>query len=419
MRRRLALALALACGAACGPAPGGAPAAEGAAAKDPTPAPTPVDPAVEAAEAEAKRRRESAHHVVFADRISQGYALLLADEGATPPTAPTREELRRVVEAAFAGDLDDPEVARLLSMVMQAPLAAGEGAPVALTGGEAAGDDTDGAVYQRARELLGLHVEVAPVEGLVDRRTFDDPALTRELDPAERASLAGRRWALVLRADYRNQHGVRGLRLLQTLVRLMAERDGALIHDPDTQETMGPARFAARRLQAGLGNVADQVAVVPFADPRHGAGFVRLATRGMRRFGSVDLELDGLPADPAALQRATFLLHGLARVMVKLGEADASGLAVEAPAEISIVYRDCDLAYAGRGAQIPRCARCPEEVVVHLVERPAEPQDPVHHVMARVVAPRTQSDAASYDHPAWVRGALERVFGGPGDLAAP
>ena len=40
-------------------------------------------------------------------------------------------------------------------------------------------------------------------------------------------------------------------------------------------------------------------------------------TRGMRRFGSVDLELDGLPADPIVLQRATHLLYALAFVMVK------------------------------------------------------------------------------------------------------
>ena len=42
---------------------------------------------------------------------------------------------------------------------------------------------------------------------------------------------------------------------------------GALVHDPDTLETMGPAAFAARRLQTSLGNIADQVVVVPFADP--------------------------------------------------------------------------------------------------------------------------------------------------------
>jgi len=324
--------------------------------------------AAEEAEAVARRRQESPHHVVFADRISQSYALLLADQGPAPPPTPSREALRSAAEEAFSRDLEDPEVGRLLAMIMRAPEAAGAGAPVLMapSGEQAEGEAPE---YQRARELLALHVEVGAVADLIEQGVFADPALVRGLSPAELGSLAGRRWALVLRADYRNQNGVRGLRLLQALVRVVAAKEGALIYDPDTQETVGPELFAARRLRAELGNVADQVAVVPFADPRHGEGFVRLTTRGMRRFGSVDLELDGLPATPRALQRATFLLHGLARLMVKLGEAEASGLAVEAPAAISLTYRDCDLAYAGRGAQVPRCKACPEEITLHLVAR--------------------------------------------------
>ncbi|MBK8263076.1 MAG: hypothetical protein IPK80_17270 [Nannocystis sp.] len=361
------------------------------------------------AEAEARRRQESPHHVVFADRISQSYALLLADTSASPPATPSREALRAQVEEAFARDLEDPEVALLLAMIMRTPAAAGAGAPVLMA---PSGEEEEAPGYQRARELLALHVEVGAIAELVEQGAFADPALIRGLSPEELGSLAARRWVLVLRADYRNQNGVRGLRLLQTLVRVVAEREGALIYDPDTQETVGPGLFTARRLRAELGNVADQVAVVPFSDPRHGEGFVRLTTRGMRRFGSVDLELDGLPATQRALQRATFLLHGLARVMVKLGEAEASGLAVEAPAVIRLTYRDCDLAYAGRGAQVPRCAACPEEIALHLVERAREPHDPLEHVVARVVAPRGQSDAsARYDHPAWAASALVRLFG--------
>src|SRR5699024_1870680 len=120
------------------------------------------------------------------------------------------------------------------------------------------------------------------------------PILTRGLTEEQRKSALGRSWALLLRADYRNQHAVRGLRLHQTLVRVVAERYGALIHDPDTRETMNVEPFTERRLRAAAGNVADQIAIVPFID-RNDDKLLRLATRGMRRFGSVDVELDGLP----------------------------------------------------------------------------------------------------------------------------
>src|SRR5690606_30101574 len=128
-----------------------------------------------------------------------------------------------------------------------------------------------------------------------------DPELARALTPEERAGLPQRTRVVLVRARYRNQHAGRGLRLLQGLVRALASEMGALVHDPDTMETMGPEVFAARRLQRSLGNLADQVAVVPFVDPGQ-PDRVRLTTRGMRRFGSVDLELDGLRRDLASLQ---------------------------------------------------------------------------------------------------------------------
>ncbi|MEZ4449380.1 MAG: hypothetical protein R3B09_07870 [Nannocystaceae bacterium] len=306
-------------------------------------------------------------------------------------------------------------------MIAQAPLAAGAAAPRladGATGGDAPPVDSPGALvdadpsaYRRADELLALHIDLVATDALVNPKALEDPLLTRDLTLDEAVSLERRRHALLLRGEYRNQHGLRGLRLLQTLVRVVARQRGALIHDPDTLETVGPAVFEARRLQASLGNVADQVVVVPLPEAA-GAG-VRLVTRGMRRFGAVDLELGGLAADPALLQRATFLLHGLALVLVRLGEVDRSGIAVSAPERIQVETRDAIAAYAGRPGQLPRCRECPEVAAVHLVERPVEPQDPPGHYVARVVAPRPQSDAAAYNQATWVRGVIEALFGPP------
>ena len=247
---------------------------------------------------------------------------------------------------------------------------------------------------------------------LVSTSLLTDPVLTRELSPEERSSLAKRRQALLLRADYRNQYAVRGLRLLQTLVRIVANDRKALVHDPDTGETMGVEAFTRRRLLSSLGNVADQIAVVPFPDPRHGEGFLRLSTRGMRRFGSVDVELDGLPRDPEVLQRATDLMYGLAYQLVRLGEFDTSGYAVELDEVVDVEHADIVQAYGSRGGQVPpACKDCPGSTTVHLVERPAEPHDPSEHVVARVVAPREESDAAGYDHKKWALEAVASIFG--------
>jgi hypothetical protein len=132
----------------------------------------------------------------------------------------------------------------------------------------------------------------------------------------------------------------------------------------------------------------------------------------MRRFGSVDLELGGLPGDLPVLQQATYFLHGLAFVMIELGEYDSSaGFAVELPPIVTVHHSDCAAAYAAR--ELPRCSDCPESVELHLVERAAEPQDAVSHVVARVVAPRSRSDQPDHDHPAWAQEALDRVLGRP------
>jgi hypothetical protein len=399
LRTALPLAALLACGA---PAPDPTRVAA-------TPAPAPAAPEDPDAAAEARRLAELPHRVVFADRITYSYVLLLPG---APTTAPTREELDAAVRKAFPDNLEDEEVSLLRGLIAR-PLT--DSAPI-----DSPLPDPETAPEQpgrRASDLLGLAIELhplAPTSGppLIEKKVLQDPDLTRELTPEEGDSLATRGTLLVLRAQYRNQHAVRGLRLLQTLVRVVASQRGALIHDPDTLETVGPTVFAARRLQTSLGNVADQIPVVPFPDPAH-AGRLRLATRGMRRFGSVDLELSGLPQDLPVLQQATFFLHGLALQMIELGEFDSAGFAAELPPIVTVHYSDCAGAYSGRPGALPRCKDCPESAEVHLVERAAEPQDAVSHVVARVVAPRSRSDRPDYDHVVWVQEALDRVLARP------
>ena len=348
----------------------------------------------------ARQREEGRHTVVFADRTSQGYLLLVEGER---PEVPRREALQELARRKLAAAEDEPELEILLELIGTEP----SSAPRTLDERVANADPS------KQPDLLGFHVDVLPVhgsEGVVSAELLTDPILTRALDPAQRASLARRRWAILLRADYRNQNAVRGLRLLQTLVRIVAVEHDALIHDPDIGETVDEAIFTQRRLRSTLGNVADQVAVVPFPDPAH-PQHVRLSTRGMRRFGSVDLELGGLPPDPAVLQQATHLVHGLAHQMVRLGEYDSSGYAVELDPVVTIAHEDVARAYAGQSSQPPRCQSCPGRVDVHLVERDPEPHDPSDHVVARIVAPRSLSDAPDYDHLAWARRAVTDLLG--------
>lgn len=354
---------------------------------------------------EEQAKIAAAHRVVFADRTSHGYLLLT--EGPIKPKLPSRDELAGLVKSTFPDHEANEEVRLLLELIEMEPT---EGAPVPTEA------DDPGSLTPRSdpkSDLIGLHIDVLKLEeDLVPKLAFEDDILVRELEPAERLSLESRGWAILLRADYRNQHAVRGLRLLQTLVRILARDREALIYDPDTLETRGPAAFERRRLQGSLGNVADQIAVVPFPDKRHD-GKLRLSTRGMRRFGSVDLELDGLEKDEWALQRGTDLILGLAMVMVREGEFDPSGFAIELDDTVPVRWRDASLAYAGRPGQLPRCDDCDEQILVHLVEREPEPQDPREHVVARIVAPRSKSDAPDYDHLAWVQGAIRRLFGDP------
>ncbi len=415
----LAVLMAVACGRPT-PTPDAAGKPDAAAEADAASARA-EEAAAEEAE-EAARVQELKHHVVAADRILFPYVLLLEGAG-EKPEAPTRSELQAMVQAAFPSNLDDPEVRRLLAMIAREP-SEGAKSPRLRPGG--GGDLSDPDAYQEASELLTLLVEVVATDVLVGEAVLEDFELTQGLTPEERSSLPKRRWALVLRAEYRNQHGVRGLRLLQTLVRVVASELGALVHDADTLETVNVNTFAARRLRSGIGNVADQIPVVPFPDPDN-PGALRLATRGMRRFGSVDLELAGLPMDPPVLARATFFLHGLALMMVRLGEVDRSGIAVELPDVITVDLDACVQAYTGRDAELPRCEECPEEVDVHLVEREREPQDPPEHIVARVVAPRPLSDAPDYDQRAWALEAIGSLFdlggtsvaAGPADPAGP
>lgn len=338
------------------------------------------------------------HVIVFADRTSQAYLLLL------PPgeqAVPTREALQALVKSKLAAAADEPELALLLQLIATAPKSDPRAA------------EADGSP-RATRDILGLNIDILPVsgsKGAVGDATLRDPVLTRALTPEQRASLAGRTQALLLRAEYRNQYAVRGLRLLQTLTRIVAGDRDALVHDPDTGETMGTDVFTQRRLKSSLSNVADQIAVVPFLDKFNEKG-VRLTTRGMRRFGSPDLELDGLPRDPAALQRATDLLNGLALLMVQLGEFDSTGYAVELDQLVTVDIEDVQRAYGGNAKHVTDCGdACPGEAEVHMVERAPEPHDPPDHMVVRVIAPRQMSDSVDYDHAGWVSGILRDVFG--------
>ena len=386
---------------------------------------------------------EAAHTIPFADRTSMGYLLLLPPSK-KEPEAPTREQLKVLVEQAFPDRRRDAEIDLLLTLIASEPHstdlhARGELLPPSLDDVEADREGETGGVAlptdpaelealaakrerDRIFDLIGLHIEIVHI-GIGDAATipssaFDDPVLTRGLSEEQRKSLLGRSWALLLRADYRNQHAVRGLRLHQTLVRVVAERYDAIIHDPDTLETMSVEAFGERRLRAAAGNVVDQIAIVPFVDRRDDSR-LRLTTRGMRRFGSVDLELDGLPRDAEVLQRASDMIAGLALAMVQEAEVETTGFAVEVPQVIEIDGELIRQSYSARDYKPPLCEGCPGVVEVHLVERPPEEHDPEGHVVARIVAPREQSDAADYDHPQWVQDSLTRLFGTAGAAKPP
>ncbi len=342
---------------------------------------------------------ESAHHVVFADRTSQAYLLLLDGD---KPAKPDRAALVALVKERMPAAKYEAELELLARLITSEPPPPGfEGIP-----------EEDKARLMK-EDLLGLHIDVldndaTADDALVPATVLTDRVLARDLSPAERASAATRRWAVLLRADYRNRFAVRGLRLLQTLVRVYATEHGALVHDPDTSETMNIAAFTRRRLQASIGNIADQLAVVPFPEDD---GSVRMTTRGMRRFGSVDLELHGLPRDPRVLDRATFILVGLAYKMVQLGEYDARGYAVEVDDVITLSRGDIAQAFAGRPGKLPPCSDCTVAARIHLVEREPKPTDPHEHVVAQVVAPRGTSDEADYAHGAWSEKAMNQLLG--------
>ena len=360
--------------------------------------PAEPSPSVDAVAENSSEAAGDPHVVVFADRTSQAYLLL------RPPgerAVPTREGLANLVKAKLATAGDEPELALLLELIATEP----KQDPRAL--------EADGSP-RATRDLLGLDLDILPIsgsKGAVGDATLTDPVLTRLLTDDERANLVGRNEALLLRAEYRNQFAVRGLRLLQTLTRVVALDEDALIHDPDTGETMGVRAFSDRRLKSSLANVAQQIAVVPFPD-RMFPDAIRLTTRGMRRFGSPDLELDGLPRDPKVLQRATDLLNGLALQMVLLGEFDSTGYAVELAQTVTVGVDDVISAYGSNASHVPDCGEaCPGEVDVHLVERTPEDHDPTDHMVVRVIAPREVSDSVDYDHPKWVRAMLSDVFG--------
>ena len=382
-------------------------------------------------DADAADVAESRHAVVFADRIRHVYVLLVNEAGlrrvsstrgpsrsevaespASPAAdglpmalaAPTRADLQGLVRAAFPGRHDEEEVRALLTFIGRDP-SRGEA-------GRLSGDETQrrAVLGREMSDLLGISIDLVSRLDVIDRGMLADPLLTRGVSPADRATLETRKWALVIRGEYRPRFIVRGLRLLQTIALLYAQRTDALIFDADTAETWAPAGFAQRRLRAHRINMAEQISVVPFTDPSHPAGAVRLTTRGMRRFGAPDLELDGLDGDPVVLQHATRLLTGLAFVTMQYAELDEDGYASQAPDVVELQRDHIVAAFGDDGRALPVCAACPGDLELHLVEREAQAHDPPEHVVARVVAPRPVSDSADYAHPTWVRAALARFF---------
>ena len=105
--------------------------------------------------------------------------------------------------------------------------------------------------------------------------------------------------------------------------------------------------FSEARLRSATASVASQVTVVPFQEGDGETRSVRMTTRGMRRFGAVDLELTGLPLDPYVLQRATDLLYGIAFVLVKTAEVDTKGFALQVEDVLTVHWRDIQQAYEG------------------------------------------------------------------------
>ena len=84
---------------------------------------------------------------------------------------------------------------------------------------------------------------------------------------------------------------------------------------------------------------------------------------------------------------------------------------MEVDDEIAVTRSDIKQAYAGSPVELAACSDCRGEVSVHLVEREPKPTDPHEHVVARVIAPRQQSDEADYDHAAWTLDALTKLLG--------
>ncbi len=362
---------------------------------------------------DVRKTGEDAHQVVYADRISQGYLLLLANDRGTDVTM-TRDTLLELVRGST---LDDATKAQLATLIETEP----QTAPLALPSEEtlaqaAAGLPTD----EQVAELLGLHIEVLKRDdATIPSAALQDEILSRDLDPLERDAALRSEQVLLLRADYRNQHGLLGLRLLQQLVVLVATQRGALIHDPDTRETVSADYFGSHVIPEDLGGVSSQIAIIPFQDTRNGKGFVKLATRGMRKLGCVDLELDGLPQDIVVLERATWLLSGLASTLLREAASHGSGVGYEVDDSIEITRSEIVRAYGGQAPWRTECAGCSGSTDVHLVERTPEPADPVHHRVARVVAPRELSDLDEYVQPIWALAALEDVFGAVPEAPSP
>ena len=388
--------------------------------------------------AKASGDTELAHKVIYADRTSHGYLLLLKRDPS--PEAITRPALKKLVEDRLRHKLSPGDLDSLLQLITIEPhttdlahekLKAIEDATTlesATSGLDALPQNTD-PIDELAKKLvsrqtpdqvrphlLGLHIDRLTLgnadDALIHQEILRDPILTRDLSPSNRDSLDARQWIVLLRADYRIADHFLGLRLLQELVSLVATEHQAIIHDPDTLETMEISAFSQKKLAANRLNIADQVAVIPFPDLSGDQDSIRLTTRGMRRFGSVDLELSGLPKNSIMLQRATDFIYGVAKVLSQEADIDPTGLALEVQSILEVAPSDIQEAY-GPTRQQPSCPNCKQTVQVHLVERKPVDTDAIEYTVARIVAPRKTSDQSNYDHLAWIETTFFGLFGSP------
>lgn len=187
-------------------------------------------------------------------------------------------------------------------------------------------------------------VQTAEEAILPSADTLDTTALT--LTPDERASIAGRKYAVLvhIEGNVSNDHVV--ARAIYAIAGVLAEQLDGIIWDDATR------RFQTKREGADLA-IATPLGQAAFT-PRHIAiqlfrreeGTVRLLTLGLQRFGAPDLSLRG--ASMASAPLLSYVLDAAAAQIVKGGPLtsvtvtldDTARLLGKRPAELSTNAKD-------------------------------------------------------------------------------